>query len=285
MIQVRRTGTILELSLWMLLAIVLSGRFWLDVFSYGVSGRASLSEIIGVRYLYIIMGMLAVVFPVLYQLIFGLMPIASLRRKTLAARLGRFEVPLQSEERRVAEEFAAETGAPKEDTADALLASNVATSRRIANNIYTRAGVYLLIGVLIAFSGLAFFYTQTARLTTQEGGFGLLMTIAPRFGILFFIELVAFFFLKQYRSAMDEFRYYEAIKRNREETLALIRLATERSEAFPIFDLVKYSQYYSTAGKLAPGESTELLETKKMNKDEAEIFEKIIDAVTQLKKG
>ena len=32
------------------------------------------------------------------------------------------------------------------------------------------------------------------------------LVLLPCFGILFFIEFVAFFFLRQYRSAMDEFR-------------------------------------------------------------------------------
>ena len=41
--------------------------------------------------------------------------------------------------------------------------------------------------------------------------------LLPGFGILFFIEFVAFFFLRQYRSAMDEFPVYDAIRRNREE--------------------------------------------------------------------
>jgi hypothetical protein len=279
-----RQTTIIELTFWVLLASFVSAPFWLDLLNYGVSRGVGTSEIISARYLYIIMGTLSIAFPMLYQLIFGFLPIQSLRRRVMTTRLFRREFPIPSDEHSLVEELASETNVPREETADALLSSNVATSRRIASNIYRRAGVYLLIGVLIAFSGLTFFYTQTARLTSQEGGFGLLMTIAPRFGILFFIELVAFFFLKQYRAAMDEFRYYEAIKRNREETLALIRLAAERSEVFPIFDLVRYSQYYSTAGKLSAGESTELLETKKLNKDEVEIFAKIIDAVTQLKK-
>ncbi len=43
------------------------------------------------------------------------------------------------------------------------------------------------------------------------------LVLLPGFGILFFIEFVAFFFLRQYRSALDEFRYYDAIRRNREE--------------------------------------------------------------------
>ena len=52
--------------------------------------------------------------------------------------------------------------------------------------------------------------------------------LAPRFGILFFIELIAFFFLRQYKAAMEEFRYYEAIKRQREETLALVAMLKRR---------------------------------------------------------
>jgi hypothetical protein len=51
-----------------------------------------------------------------------------------------------------------------------------------------------------------------------------LLHTLPRFGILFFIETIAFFFLRQYRTAMDEYRYFEAIKRKREENFVLLCL-------------------------------------------------------------
>ena len=47
---------------------------------------------------------------------------------------------------------------------DPLLASLADESKRLSTALYTRSGVYLIIGVLVAFSGLGFFYLQTLSL-------------------------------------------------------------------------------------------------------------------------
>ena len=95
--------------------------------------------------------------------------------------------------------------------------------------------------------------------------------LASRFGILFFVELVAFFFFRQYRSAMEEFRYFESVQRKREETFVLVRLMKEQDNKVDIDRLIKTTEgFSSTAGKLAVGESTELLESRRITKDEME---------------
>ena len=83
---------------------------------------------------------------------------------------------------------------------------------------------------------------------------------------------------------MDEFRYFEAVQRHREETYALIRLIKEESGKLNLNDLLKSNYFYSTAAKLGPGETTELLESRKLTKDEMDIFMKIVDAVSVAKK-
>jgi len=118
----------------------------------------------------------------------------------------------------------------------------------------------------------------------------LLVTLAPKFGILFFIELVAFFFLRQYRAAMDEFRYYEAVKsyeavkRNREETLALIRIAADSGKPIDPIDLVKNESFFSKAGVLGKDQSSEIIESRKLEKNELDLLEKVIDVVSRSKK-
>ena len=142
-----------------------------------------------------------------------------------------------------------------------------------------------MIGVLIAFTGLVFFYTQTINsgASSKESWLTQLGILAPRFGVLFFIEFIAFFFLRQYRSAMEEFRYFEAIQRRREETFALIRFMKEEEGKIDIKLLIESENFFSTAGKLAPGETTELLESRKLTKDEIDIFTRIIEAVSSSK--
>jgi hypothetical protein len=78
---------------------------------------------------------------------------------------------------------------------------------------------------------------------------------------------------------MDEFRYYESLQRSREETLALVKLIKESGESINVYELIEKCGFRSTSEKLETGQTTELLESKKLNKDEAEIFAKILDIV------
>jgi len=241
-------------------------------------------------------------FPVLYQLVFGHLPLEGLRRKRFANLylhkldlppfIGSTTSPATSPTSRIEEPSAtqfqvAELGKKeggKTEAAEDVLVSLGRSSKELADGIYGRSGVYLLVGVMVAFSGLAFFYSQTTGTFNTSDLTASLVSLAPKFGILFFIEFVAFFFLKQYRTAMDEFRYYEAIKRHREETLVLIKIGNEQTKPVDVFELVKLGQFFSSAGRLQKEETTELLETRKLEKNETAVLEKVIDAIAQARK-
>ena len=278
----------LELYLWLAFSGLVSGRGWIDFFSH----PGGLSAVLAVRYLDFLAGFLVLVFPLVYRLIFGALPLESARRKRAQRQLESIDLPMTtvpSSEIRVAEirllSDSLSTDELASSPATRLFAYYASSSRRLSQSLYSRAGVYLLVGVFVAFSGLAFFYSQTAQFSALGGeGIALLISLAPKFGILFFIEIVAFFFLRQYRAAMDEFRYYEAIKRNREETLALIRIATDSNKPLDPIEFIKNDSFFSTAGTLSKGQSTEILESRKLEKSELDILEKVIDLVSRSKK-
>lgn len=237
-------------------------------------------------------GSIVLFFPVVFRLIFGALPLDSIRRKRAQRQLRfkDFQTPSElSVENQTEEVLVLSDSLSAEEIASSpatrLFAYYAASSRRLSQSIYSRAGVYLLVGVFVAFSGLVFFYSQTAQLLNlSDNGITMFVSLVPKFGILFFIEIVAFFFLRQYRAAMDEFRYYEAIKRNREETLALIRIAADSGKPFDPIDLVKSDSFFSKAGVLAKEQSTEIIESRKLEKNELDLLEKVIDLVSRSKK-
>lgn len=165
-----------------------------------------------------------------------------------------------------------------------LLDYYASSSRDLANKIFTRAGIYLLVGLTIASTGLGFFYLQTISLNQQTDiNTNTLFKLIPNFGILFFIEFVAFFFLRQYRSAMDEFRYYESIKRRREEIYSLIKYAQEEGKNIDPLELLK-NKFFSESQTLASGETTEIIESRKLEKNDVEIVGKILDFAKSIRK-
>lgn len=109
-------------------------------------------------------------------------------------------------------------------------------STKNAERLYNLSKVYLLVGCLISFLGVVIFFTLINTPLgdveiSYEGNYWVskLLEYLPRFGILFFIEYIAFFFLKQYRVLMEEFRYYESIKRDR-QNLTLLCSFLEKHE-------------------------------------------------------
>lgn len=180
----------------------------------------------------------------------------------------------------------------KSDLAEGYLSNLVVSSARLSKDIYSRGSLYLLFGVIFSIVGLVFFYSQVhvsdslstvVNIPKSNSFVNELVYLAPKFGILFFIELISFFFLKQYRVTMDEFRYYEAIKRSREETLAVVKLLSVNSENVDYMAVLDRLKFSSNVGRLESGQTTELLEARRFDKDELDFLAKIAEVVA--KKG
>ena len=84
---------------------------------------------------------------------------------------------------------------------------------------------------------------------------------------------------------MDEFRYYDSIKRSRESQLAIFLIATKTFQEKNFITVVDKMNFYKSIDKLSAGETTELLEAYKSNKNEFDILkEKISNEVKLAKK-
>jgi len=173
-----------------------------------------------------------------------------------------------------------------------LLAIYGESNSELAQRIFTRSGVYLLAGVAIAFIGLIWYSYRTPVFAvvpgTPESGIARitwdhLLALLPGLGVLFFIELIAFFFLRQYRSSMDEFRYFDAVRRSREDNLVVLKMFAENPDRIPTKDVLASMNIYSNAGKLGKDKTTEMLEARRMQKDELSVFEKFVDAISAFK--
>lgn len=278
----------IEFYVWLAIALLVSGQFWLDLVLPGA--RVKLSEVVGNNYYSILGGAVTFLFPYVFRLIFDALPLQYIgrrwaergERKKYPSLPGFPELEWIKVERRIpVVEPSQQDTVP--ETPEILLARLARESGVLSERIYTRAGVYLLFGVFIALTGVMFFYVQASGVPKTVPMGELMATLAPRFGVLFFIELVAFFFLRQYRSAMDEFRHFEAIKRNREENLALILLTTKEWKGVDIYKAIGACAFNSTVGYLKSGDTTEVLEARKLSKDELALFEKIVDVFARPK--
>jgi hypothetical protein len=110
------------------------------------------------------------------------------------------------------------------------------------------------------------------------------LSLLPGFGILFFLEFVALFFLRQHRAAMDDFRYYDLLKRQREENYVILTMFAENSDIVPTADVIRAMNIYSSGQKLGAGETTEILETRRLQTDDIVILEKLLGIFSTLKR-
>lgn len=271
-----------ELLLWYTAAFIFSARFWLDLRylnpGIGVS-NVDLSDILQNRYLDLLVGVLVGFFPLLFYQVMGKFPFEFVRwRRASHERID----PKEGDHSLVVREKGLDIENSTHQVDAIQLARVLAdSSRELAEKIFARSGIYLIVGVLVAFSGLAFFYAQTPQKEMKWDS--LLLALAPRFGILFFIELVAFFFLRQYRAAMDEFRYFESIKRKREENMLMLALSKPSGSGVNLLQLLEMWDLSSTPRHLSTGETTEVLETRKLTKDEISLFEKMLDSISAVR--
>ncbi|EKT4451373.1 hypothetical protein QEL87_002682 [Pseudomonas putida] len=230
-----------------------------------------------------IIATLFTIFPIFFRQIFSSYPLEFLMKGRTFSHESVINIGGDYIAPRDVNRFDGQVSSPHLSSGVEALIGQAERSRKLAKDIYGRSGVYLLLGVLVAFSGLVFFYTQTTTLNEPGALSEKLLLLAPKFGVLFFIEFVAFFFLRQYRSAMDEFRYYESIARRREEVSALLMLSAEAEPKINLIELLKSDSYFSKVSTLEKDQSTEILEARKLEKGELELLGKVVESVVKAK--
>jgi hypothetical protein len=257
-----------EYFLWLIAGFAVAARFFIAYSRAPALVYISIEE----HYFELLLGALVALFPFVFYQIFGKSPLHAIRDRQADGENKNIFIHGNGNVIQVAKDKAVTEGGEEAQGTAQLLFQLAKNAEVLSNKIYVRSGVYLIFGVLIAFSGIAYFSLQSISIATPQTTdiSTQLIALAPRFGVLFFIEFIAFFFLKQYRAAMDEFRHYDAIKRNRESQLAIFLMATKEFPEKSFVTVVDKTNFFEYIGRLASGETTELLESNKQNKNEIE---------------
>jgi hypothetical protein len=210
-----------------------------------------------------VLSCLPVILVVLFLLVFGRPPLAFVRERIIATR---------------AAPVATVTGTESYLDLQALLINR---SRTLADGLFSRAGIYLFIGGAVAVGAALAFYAKTSGVTMPKDATltMILAEFAPRLSFLFFLELIAFFFLRQYRVAMDDFRYYEEIQRKREESMIAVNLIVEHCDKSMLSEFIRSGTLSSNVQVLKENETTSTLETRKLEKSELDLFKTIVETV------
>jgi hypothetical protein len=110
------------------------------------------------------------------------------------------------------------------------------------------------------------------------------LQLLPRLLMLIFIQVLAGFFLKQYRAAMEDFRYYESVLRHRESQYLsyILRKEPNGNQAMLKFadELLKEREF----GVLVKGQTTTTIEAQRAEGNDINAFYERIAALVTPKK-
>ena len=160
-------------------------------------------------------------------------------------------------------------------------------AQEIADKMYLSSRTYLTFGSFIAFVGVIFLTVsinsvKSDQLKSFAFTGAVLLEYLPRLGIFLFVEAVAFFFLRLYRANMEEYRYYEAIKRQRENQVAILKIVGIYSGNVELMDkIIDKCAFNDNPNKLGQNETTQLLEANKLSSKEADLLDKILEIINK----
>jgi hypothetical protein len=114
----------------------------------------------------------------------------------------------------------------KYDTVNTVLHGSSHSAAKLAAKMERRINTHLILGVLVGLVGLSVWYYSFFGIAPKIDKDNWLQQTVPRITILFFIELLAGFFLRQYRIGVEDLKYF----------LELQRRADAKRIAYAIFD-------------------------------------------------
>lgn len=216
-------------------------------------------------------------------------------------RVGRRNEYVNRAEHNVDDETGA--GMPKEhsipsnklETVEDNFAVYIARSQSAAQIAQRRPNALLFVGTLVAISGLIFFVltlpgsrygfidvTPTEAPNLKTDFLSTSVQLLPRLLMLVFIQVLAGFFLRQYRSSVEEFRYYEQVLRHREAQYLSYALRKQLDDKKALLkfadDLLQHREF----GRLGRGETTSAIEVQRSELNEfSSLYEKIATLITR----
>lgn len=149
------------------------------------------------------------------------------------------------------------------DKADDLFREVSERASSLADRMENRTNTYMILGVTMGFIGMGFwFWSFNHALSKPMGLTEFVETAIPRITILIFIELLAGFFLRQYRIGVEDFKYFFEIEQRADwKRISYSILLANKDAAIGTFATCLANE--ALAMKLQAGESTSTLEALK----------------------
>jgi hypothetical protein len=174
----------------------------------------------------------------------------------------------------------------------------IARSQEATRIAQKRPNALLFVGTIIAAAGLIFFVmtlpgSRYGFLDATPAGADLktdfwasMVQLVPRLLMLIFIQVLAGFFLRQYRSSMEDFRYYESVLRHREAQYLSYTLRKKMDDKKALLKFAEELLTPQEIGVLAKGRTTTVLEAQRNELNEfSTLYEKFASLFSKAEKA
>lgn len=198
----------------------------------------------------------------------GTLTLASVNREALA--LGDGRVPLDSvlaPERTQGSDAsmpkARSSGNRSVPNAEEFLADDVIIARVRASSLNWRSNLMLAGGIIMAFVGVGIFYVTLPQFLAGDDRWTYLEKGIRPTGVLFFLEAIAWFLLRQYRALIEDYKTFHRLSLKRANYLVSLKVLSTKdvTQAQMLWAASALSE--DLGGKLAAGETTEHIESIK----------------------
>jgi len=165
-------------------------------------------------------------------------------------------------------------------TAFSFLVYELSSSELLAREIFLRSTLLLVGGILMAFIGVGIFYFTLPEIrdndTAEKYG---LFALRPT-GVLIFIEAIAWFLLRQYRSLNEDYKWFHRIYLKRSNYVGALKILDKHEVRREDILLALTLIQEDLSGKLKKNETTEAIERLKTSEESplVEMF-RIISAI------
>ena len=145
-----------------------------------------------------------------------------------------------------------------------LFSADVAATGLRAEALFSRSTLLLIGGIIMSFIGVAIFYVTLPETKGDEQLSSYWPKVVRPTGVLIFLEAIAWFLLRQYRSLVEDYKWFYRLYLKRSNYLIACRLLSRdniRPEDMFIATSLLQEDH---SGRLRPGETTEAIESLKL---------------------
>jgi hypothetical protein len=143
---------------------------------------------------------------------------------------------------------------------ESFLAAETSAALSRANQLNFKSNLMLWAGIIMAFVGVVLFYLTLPQLQSGDDRWMYLERGLRPTGILISLEAIAWFFLRQYRALIEDFKWFHRLYLKKSNYLASLKLLSLK-------DVTQAQIFWATCvlaedltGRLSAGETTEHIE-------------------------